>query len=204
MRSENGLLGNLARIFCIWLRHIGKVTVLLSCMVALPKAVQAEPAAELYAAAAAGQLERVDTLLSQGADANAKNPADRTPLHAASAAGNARVVRKLLAFGADPNLTDKRGITALMEAVSHGFEEVAKDLIAAGADVNAKDTTGATLIDKARKNGQGRLAALLEKSGAKPPEPAKPTEGEGEKKADEAKTEEEKPAEDGAKPADSK
>jgi uncharacterized protein len=165
-------------------------TVLAAALLAQSN-VRADPNSELYAASATGQLERVDSLLAQGADVNAKNSAERTPLLAAAAAGNSRIVRKLLAFGADPNLADKRGVTPLMEAAAHGYEEVAKQLVAAGSDVDAKDSAGQSVADKARRNGQGRIAALLERSALKASEAPKPEGGEpakeGEIKPEDAK-----------------
>jgi hypothetical protein len=74
-----------------------------------------------------------------------------------------------------------------------------KQLVAAGSDVNAKDVAGLSVTDKARRNGQGRIAALLEKSGAKSAEPPKTEAGEakegepskeGEAKPDEANKDE--------------
>jgi ankyrin repeat protein len=124
---------------------------------------------ELFAAAVAGQVERVDSLLAQGADVHAKNAAGRTPLMGAAAAGNVRIIRKLLAVGADPNTADGRGVTPLMQAAAAGFEAAAKALIAAGADIDAKDSAGATVLDKAKKSGQTRIAAFLEQSAAMAP-----------------------------------
>jgi ankyrin repeat protein len=118
----------------------------------------------LFAAAASGQLERLDSLLAQGADVNSRNSAGRTPLMAAAFSGNVRVIRKLLAFGADPNAADQRGVTALAEASAQGYEEAVRALIAGGADVFAKEKSGLTLIERAKKSGHERIAAILEKA----------------------------------------
>lgn len=118
----------------------------------------------LFAAAVSGRVERLDSLLAQGADVNGKNGAGRTPLMAAAFSGNVRVIRKLLAFGADPNAADQRGATALMEAAAQGYEEAVKALIAGGADVSVKDNSGLTPIDRAKKAGHIRIAALLEQA----------------------------------------
>jgi ankyrin repeat protein len=161
----------------------------LAMVLCWPIFALAETGPELFAAAAGGQVERVETLLAQGADVNAKNAAERTPLMVAAGAGNTRIVRKLLGFGADPNLADKRGITALMEAASNGNLEVVKMLVAAGADLNAKDAAGALLLDRVRKAAQPGILAFLEESGAKgvPKEtPTPPPAADGEKKPEEA------------------
>jgi ankyrin repeat protein len=127
-----------------------------------PRAEELDQA--LFAVAASGHVERLDSLLAQGADVNGKNGAGRTPLMAAAFSGNVRVIRKLLAFGADPNAADQRGVTALMEASAQGYEEAVKALIAGGADVSVKDHSGLTPIDRAKKAGHIRIAALLEQA----------------------------------------
>jgi ankyrin repeat protein len=128
-----------------------------------------DPNQALFVAAASGQVERLDSLLAQGADVNSKNGAGRTPLMGAAFSGNVRVIRKLLAFGADPNTADNRGVTALMEAAAQGYEDAVKALIAGGADVSAKDNSGLTLVDRAKKSGHIRIAAILEQAAAVKP-----------------------------------
>jgi len=130
-----------------------------------------DPNQALFAAAASGQVERLDSLLAQGADVNGKNGAGRTPLMGAAFSGNVRAIRKLLAFGADPNAADNRGVTALMEAATQGYEDAVKALIAGGADVSVKDASGLTLMDRAKKSGHIRIAAILEQAAAVKPVP---------------------------------
>ncbi|HYE37801.1 ankyrin repeat domain-containing protein [Methylocaldum sp.] len=123
-----------------------------------------DPNQALFVAAASGQVERLDSLLAQGADANSKNGSGRTPLMGAAFSGNVRVIKKLLTFGADPNAVDNRGVTALMEAAAQGYEEAVKALIAAGADVAVKDGSGLSSTDRAKQSGHIRIAALLEQA----------------------------------------
>ena len=66
----------------------------------------------LYVAAAGGEAEVVDWLLSRGADAAVVNPEDgRTPLHAASAAGHVAVAALLVRAGANSLARDGSGLT---------------------------------------------------------------------------------------------
>jgi hypothetical protein len=129
---------------------------------------------ELFTAAASGQLARVESLLAQGADVNAKNAAGRTALMAAAAGGNLRTLNKLITYGADVNLADGRGVTALMEAVIAGHEEAVHALIAAGADVQATDRAGVTVIDMAKRSGQTKMLSLLQQPGGAGQPPRKP------------------------------
>jgi ankyrin repeat protein len=160
-----------------------------------------DPNQALFAAAAGGQVERVNTLLAGGADVNAKNSAGRTPLMMAASSGNVRILKKLLAFGADPNAADGRGVTALMEASGSGFEDAVRVLIAAGADVALKDAAGNTVLDRMKKIDNPRIAAILEKAAPAPPPPPPPAEkaeGTEQPEGEPAGAEEEK-AEDGDK-----
>jgi ankyrin repeat protein len=101
------------------------------------------------AAAAAGTLEQVQQLLTQGADANAADQAGTTPLmHAArSTTGNfIAVLKQLLHAGADVTSVNSKGCTALHlaarygqvapEAVQAGRASTVELLLAAGAPFN--------------------------------------------------------------------
>jgi len=67
----------------------------------------------LHSAAAAGQIEIVETLLRAGADPNARQHGGFTPVHSAAMQGNVAMVRALVAGGADPKLTADDGRSAL-------------------------------------------------------------------------------------------
>ena len=68
---------------------------------------------DLIQAAAADQLEEVKTLLSNGADVNAKDDLGITVLAYAAHTGRVEIVQFLLDHGANPNYRDAHGRTAL-------------------------------------------------------------------------------------------
>ena len=122
---------------------------------------------DLIQHAGKGELQKVKSLISAGADVNAKNDADRTPLHRAADNGHAVVVRVLIAEGADVNAKDDLDRTALYGAVWGGHLEVINALITAGAYVNAKEgNLGETPLHRAAKRGHVEAVNALIAAGA--------------------------------------
>lgn len=72
---------------------------------------------DLFQAAEAGDAERVLTLLSNGADVNARNGHQSTPLIRATSQEHANVVKLLLHNQANAALKDDEGCTALDRAM---------------------------------------------------------------------------------------
>ena len=72
----------------------------------------------LHLAARAGDVMAVQTLLENGADANAKNINGDTALHLAARAGNVMVAQVLLKKGADTTIINK-GEETVLDAVLH-------------------------------------------------------------------------------------
>jgi ankyrin repeat protein len=79
----------------------------------------------LMHAAFDGQLVRVISLLSEGADPNARDSGGETALMFAAMGGHLLVAKTLLGHGADPTLPARNGWKALQFAVSRGHHEVA-------------------------------------------------------------------------------
>src|SRR6266581_4609189 len=75
----------------------------LAIALSVPGIVWADRNADLQGAAKAGDIERVRTLLEQGADVNARNAFGAAPLHEAAWSGNSTLVDLLLSRGADVN-----------------------------------------------------------------------------------------------------
>jgi ankyrin repeat protein len=88
---------------------------------------------DLMNAAKAGDEAKVEQLLEQGADANAKDEDDVTVLMIAALTGQTDNVRALLAKGADVNAEDKFGWTPFIYAKCAGDTEIMEILKQAGA-----------------------------------------------------------------------
>ena len=92
----------------------------------------------LHLGAAYGHPNVVQTLLSQGADIEAKDLKDMTALHYASCAGHNAVVQLLLNKGCRLETRADIGLTALHMAAYTARNEVIKNLIAHGAAIDTK------------------------------------------------------------------
>jgi ankyrin repeat protein len=94
----------------------------------------------LVRAAQQGDFKRVQDLLDQGVDVDAKNSEGATALWEtvlrAGSKESCLMPRLLLNRGADPNIKDKYGRTVLMWASHHGPVELVTWLLEEGADPN--------------------------------------------------------------------
>src|ERR1700755_3543479 len=70
-------------------------------------------------AGAAKSSERLQRLISYGANVNYNDESGKTPLMQAAFWGKAETIKVLLAAGADPKHKDKYGYTALMEVARY-------------------------------------------------------------------------------------
>jgi len=104
--------------------------------------------------------------LSQGADANAREPDGTTPLHYAAHFADARLVSALLKANADPNARNEFGTTPLAEAATTGNPEIIRLLLKAGADVESANPEGQTALMVVARAGKLDAAKLLLKAGA--------------------------------------
>lgn len=89
--------------------------------------------ADLFGAAARGDLRGVQGALAQGAAVDGRNPNGATALLLAASSGSLPVVQTLLGAGADVNAADNNGRTPLAAATAGGYDDVARALKAAGA-----------------------------------------------------------------------
>jgi len=127
----------------------------------------AEPANLLHEAAAAGDIEQVKSLISQGANLDARDNQGSKPLHHAAVNGHKKVAELLIENGADVNTKHNFGGTALHLAAGRGHKDVVELLIAKGADINATNNRGITSLVLAQRRGHTEIVELLKKHGAK-------------------------------------
>ncbi len=108
----------------------------------------------LHDAAKEGNKSKVEALLAQGADVNARSKYGITPLQLAACSDinidKLPLVKLLLAKGADVNAKDNLGTTPLHEAARcNGSKAIVALLLAQGADVNATNKNGDTPLHTA-------------------------------------------------------
>jgi len=131
-----------------WLAGIvSSLVLLLLAMPTVPlltATAQTQPATEnpqiaaksLIEAAAAGDVDQVKLLISNGADVNEKDKDGRTPLHSAAREGEMEAVKLLVEAGADLNCTDKDGQTPASLAMAEDHKGIVELLVSKGADVS--------------------------------------------------------------------
>ena len=88
----------------------------------------------------------VQTMLTRGANVNARTSHNRTALHYAVFEERPHTVELLLQHGANINAQDAAGRTPLMWAVTDGRRNMARLLLSHGANPNAQDTGGRTAL----------------------------------------------------------
>ncbi len=92
-----------------------------------------QPAESIHEAAAAGDIEKIKSLISGGADVNAKDDKGNAPIHYAVLLANKDVIELLIDSGADVNLKDDQGHTALWWAKELKNNELVELLLKHGA-----------------------------------------------------------------------
>jgi len=93
----------------------------------------AKPTESLHQAVASGDIDQIKSLISRGADVNAKDRSSRTPLHYAARWGHKDVVELLLAKDADVNGKDNQGQTPLSLAEEEAHKQIVELLRKHGA-----------------------------------------------------------------------
>lgn len=127
-----------------------------------------EPPRSLPEAAATGEVDEVEALISKGVDVNTREWGSlKTALHYGAEKGHKKVVEMLLAKGASTDARDALSTTPLHYAVEKRHKEVVELLIAKGTDANAKDYKGRTPLWYAKQKGYTEIVELLRRHGVK-------------------------------------
>lgn len=118
-------------------------------------------ASTLQKSAAEGDRTKVDELIAEGQDVNARDGEGWTPIYYAIRNNHPEVVEALITAGADLNVRDMHGQPPLSLAVVYCDAGTAEDLIKAGAEVNAEDSLQWTPLHNAALEGRLEMVSLL-------------------------------------------
>jgi hypothetical protein len=105
----------------------------LTSLAAAPAHAPIDSATTLRQAAQSGDTRRLEALLDEQIDVDARDSAGRTALMLAVIGGQAQAVDALLARGADPNAADSSGTTPLAAALAANHADIIAALRRAGA-----------------------------------------------------------------------
>ncbi|OKP03793.1 Serine/threonine-protein phosphatase 6 regulatory ankyrin repeat subunit C [Penicillium subrubescens] len=115
----------------------------------------------IFWAVLCGDREKVEALLSLGADINASDYYLETPLTVAALQGMLSMVDYLLDRGSIVSAEDIAGNTALFHVAGAGYEEVARLLLEKGANIHHKNALMETPLFWAARNGHATVTDLL-------------------------------------------
>jgi ankyrin repeat protein len=105
---------------------------------------------QLLTAAREGNLQTLQSLLSEGVDVNSTNSDGITALMIASELGHTEIVRTLVALPTlNVNAVALSNTNALYEAAFGGHTEIVQMLLAAGIQVNVQSAGGSTPLIEA-------------------------------------------------------
>jgi hypothetical protein len=121
----------------------------------------------LREAARRGDPARIEALVREGANVNARDERGQTALLLAAREGQAGVVKALLRAGADLDATTASGLTPLIAAAAKGRTDVARLLIEARADPDVRHRELGTALDAAQRYGHRDIVQMLRQSGAR-------------------------------------
>ncbi|XP_062576629.1 BRCA1-associated RING domain protein 1-like, partial [Saccostrea cucullata] len=117
----------------------------------------------LQVACIKGDLEKVQSLLSSGANPNNRDNAGWTPLHEACHYGYVKIAEMLIEAGALIDVPGTENETPLHDAVRHLKVDCIKLLVQHGASVNTRNIKGLTPIQLAGSNAE-LISALKTKA----------------------------------------
>ena len=126
-----------------------------------PAPAAAPEAEDLFAAANAGNVNQLRTLLSQGLDINISNRERETALHMAAARGHYSAVIFLVNKGAYVNAKTVKNWIPLHHAVRFRHPNIVNFLINHGSSAYSRTSDGLTAVDMAKNVNDYRLLSIL-------------------------------------------
>ena len=121
---------------------------------------------DLYEAAEAGDVQRINALLDAGANVNAAIDGDGSPLIGAARKGRAAAAVLLMNRGADPSLAVEGDGNPLIMAAAGGHTEVVALLLDRGARIDQVVPNDENPLIRASARGNLEVVRLLVKRGA--------------------------------------
>lgn len=128
---------------------------------AQPDQAAQPPAAQLRAAAAAGDLAAVKTLLAAGTRVDATDSQGRTALLLAVDAGHIDIAKTLLAAGASPNVQAANQDTPWLLAGASGRTEILAAMLPHAPDLTIRNRFGGNALIPACERGHVETVRLL-------------------------------------------
>ena len=118
----------------------------------------------LHVAVKRGDLDKVKSLLLEGADVNSKDHAGWRPIHEAMREGDnaLNIIRLLVEHNANINALSDSGSTALHDAAAYMSEEIIEYLIKSGADPAIENLDGKTPLHIAKMPQYARTKQILQ------------------------------------------
>jgi hypothetical protein len=148
------------------LRQTNKKNTALFIMISFFMLLVSGCAPALHSAAEDGDIDKVRTLLKEGANVNETDSDGITALYMAALAGRTNIIRVLIDAGANVNIKTSWGDTALHKVAYNGSIENAKLLLDKGADINAAGYYSKTPLVLAAEGYHADMIKLLISRGA--------------------------------------
>ncbi|XP_048471902.1 ankyrin repeat and death domain-containing protein 1A isoform X3 [Rhincodon typus] len=116
---------------------------------------------DFHDAAKGNNVIRMELLLKNGVNVNAKNSIDQTALHWAVGAGHEEAVKFLLDHNASVDDQDSFGMNALLLAAWFGHLRILRTLVNVGAKLSCENKNGLNLLHCAARRGHIKILEFI-------------------------------------------